>query len=112
MVQTTLADYVRLPRFRYMPGLVNYQRLDDSVRAVPLGEGFLDLAGFFEGLKEGGFKGYVAYEMCSPVRGGGSEENRSRVGGGSGLENLDPAALRRGSAPGMMPGSGVGGWGN
>ncbi len=79
MVQTTLADYVRLPRYRYMPGLVNYERLEDSVRAVPLGEGFLDLAGFFEGLKEGGFAGYVAYEMCSPVRGGGSEENLDRV---------------------------------
>src|SRR5262249_50058599 len=24
MVQTTLADYVRLPRYRYAPGLVNY----------------------------------------------------------------------------------------
>jgi hypothetical protein len=30
---------------------------------------------FFAGLKEGGFDGYVAYEMCSPLRGGGSEEN-------------------------------------
>jgi sugar phosphate isomerase/epimerase len=45
------------------------------IRAVPLGQGFLDLAGFFAGLKEGGFDGYVAYEMCSPLRGGGSEEN-------------------------------------
>ena len=79
MVQTTLADYVRLPRFRYMPGLVNYERLDDAVRAVPLGEGFLDLEGFFAGLQEGGFNGYVAYEICSPVRGGGGEENLDRA---------------------------------
>jgi sugar phosphate isomerase/epimerase len=79
MVRTTLADYVRLPRYRYMPGLVNYERLEDTVRAVPLGEGFLDLAGFFAGLREGGFDGYVAYEMCSPVRGGGSEENLDRT---------------------------------
>jgi sugar phosphate isomerase/epimerase len=79
MVQTTLADYVRLPRYRYMPGLVNYERLEDTVRAVPLGEGFLDLEGFFTGLREGGFDGYVAYEMCSPVRGGGSEENLDRT---------------------------------
>lgn len=79
MVQTTLADYVRLPRYAYQPGLVNYQRLDDVVRAVPLGEGFLDLKGFFAGLRQGGFQGYVAYEMCSPLRGGGSEENLDRT---------------------------------
>ena len=45
------------------------------MKAVPLGEGFLDLDGFFRGLKEGGFRGYVAYEICSPIRGGGSEAN-------------------------------------
>lgn len=76
MVQTTLADYVRLPRFHYRPELVNYERqLPDAVRAVPLGEGFIDLAAFFNGLRDGGFDGYVAYEMCSPLRGGGSEAN-------------------------------------
>jgi sugar phosphate isomerase/epimerase len=76
MVQTTLADYVRLARYQYRPDLVNYQPLDPpAVRAVPLGDGFLDLDSFFAGLKEGGFTGYVAYEMCSPLRGGGSEAN-------------------------------------
>ncbi|REJ87793.1 MAG: sugar phosphate isomerase/epimerase [Planctomycetota bacterium] len=76
MVQTTLADYVRLLRFRYRPELVNYDRCDPAaVRAVPLGEGFINLEAFFAGLKEGGFDGYVTYEMCSPLRGGGSEEN-------------------------------------
>lgn len=74
MVQTTLADYVRLPRFHYRPELVNYERHEpDAVRAVPLGDGFIDMEAFFRGLREGGFKGYVAYEMCSPLRGGGSE---------------------------------------
>ncbi|HVW36008.1 MAG TPA: sugar phosphate isomerase/epimerase family protein [Pirellulales bacterium] len=76
MVQTTLADYVRIDRYAYDSGLVNFRRLDPpAVRAVPLGDGFIDLAAFFAGLKEGGFKGYVAYEMCSPLRGGGSEAN-------------------------------------
>jgi sugar phosphate isomerase/epimerase len=83
MVQTTLADYVRMARYAYQRGLVNYRQLDDMVRAVPLGEGFLDLEGFFAGLREGGFDGYVAYEMCSPLRGGGSEENLDRVAGAS-----------------------------
>jgi sugar phosphate isomerase/epimerase len=45
------------------------------VRAVPLGQGILDLRGFFDGLKDGGFDGYVAYEICSPIRGGGTEAN-------------------------------------
>jgi sugar phosphate isomerase/epimerase len=76
MVQTTLADYVRINRYAYEPSLVNYCRLEPpTVRAVPLGEGFIDLEAFFAGLKEGGFEGYVAYEMCSPLRGGGSEAN-------------------------------------
>jgi sugar phosphate isomerase/epimerase len=76
MVQTTLADYVRLDRFAYRPALVNYERQEPAwMRAVPLGEGCIDFAAFFAGLKEGGFDGYVAYEMCSPLRGGGSEAN-------------------------------------
>lgn len=76
MVQTTLADYVRIDRFQYQPPLINYQRIDPpAVRAVPLGEGFLKLDEFFRGLKDGGFDGYVAYEICSPIRGGGSEAN-------------------------------------
>jgi sugar phosphate isomerase/epimerase len=83
MVQTTLADYVRLPRYAYQPGLVNYRRLDDVVRAVPLGEGFVDLDAFFAGLRDGGFHGYVAYEMCSPLRGGGSEENLDKAAAAS-----------------------------
>lgn len=76
MVQTTLADYVKIDRYAYEPSLVNYRKLDPpTVRAVPLGEGFIDVDAFFAGLKEGGFDGYVAYEMCSPLKGGGSEAN-------------------------------------
>lgn len=76
MIQTTLADYVRIERYAYEPSLVNYRRLEPpAVRAVPLGEGFIDFQAFFAGLKEGGFDGYVAYEICSPLRGGGSETN-------------------------------------
>ncbi|MBN1670621.1 MAG: sugar phosphate isomerase/epimerase [Kiritimatiellae bacterium] len=75
MIQTTLADYVKLRRFKYRHGITNYVPLPDMVRAVPLGHGFVDLDAFFSGLKEGGFSGYVAYEMCSPLRGGGGEAN-------------------------------------
>ncbi len=34
-----------------------------------------DYEGFFKGLKEGGFDGVATFEMCSPLRGGGSLEN-------------------------------------
>jgi sugar phosphate isomerase/epimerase len=73
-VQTTVADYVRLPRYRYQPDLVNYRREADYVQAVPIGEGFIDYRGFLTALKEQGFAGCVAYEMCSPLRDGNSLE--------------------------------------
>ncbi len=75
-VATTCADYVRLPRYAYVAEAVNYRSLEPSlVRAVPMGEGFIDYEAFFRGLREGGFDGWVNYEMCSPLRGGGSENN-------------------------------------
>ena len=78
IVHTTVADYVRRPRFRYQPALVNYTRETDAIRAVPMGEGFIDYRRFFAALKEAGYQGYVAYEMCSYLRGGGGEANLDR----------------------------------
>jgi sugar phosphate isomerase/epimerase len=78
IVHTTVADYVPRPRFRYQPPLVNYVRDTDAVRAVPMGEGIIDYRGFFKALQEVGYDGYVAYEMCSYLRGGGSEDNLDR----------------------------------
>jgi sugar phosphate isomerase/epimerase len=78
MVHTTVADYVRRPRFRYQPAVVNFARDTDAVRAVPMGEGFIDYRGFFRTLRACGYTGHVAYEMCSPLRGGGGEENLDR----------------------------------
>jgi sugar phosphate isomerase/epimerase len=78
LVHTTVADYVRRPRYRYMPPLVNYAPQEAVVRAVPMGQGFIDYGAFFAALREVGYSGYVAYEMCSPLLGGGSEENLDR----------------------------------
>lgn len=79
MVMTTNADYVCQPRYRYCPEMVNYQRiLPELVRAVPFGQGFIDYQAFFAGLREGGFDGLANYEMCSPLRGGGSLDNLDR----------------------------------
>ena len=76
VVYTTLADYVRLPRWRLRAGLTNYTRAEpDLVRAVPIGEGEIENALFLSGLRAGGYDGPVAYEICSPMRGGGGMEN-------------------------------------
>ncbi len=75
-VITTNADYIRVPRHRYRPELVNYEPVaPDWVRAVPFGTGFIDYVAFFTGLRDGGFDGTAVFEMCSPLRGGGSLEN-------------------------------------
>jgi sugar phosphate isomerase/epimerase len=70
-VHTTIADYIRLPRFRYQPELVDYRRENDYVQAVPVGDGIIDYRTFLTTLRENGFDGSVAYEMCSPLRDGG-----------------------------------------
>ena len=76
VVYTTFADYLRLPRARYRPGLVNYDTsVKDLLRAVPMGEGDLDNASFLRGLRAGGYDGFIAYELCSPLRGGGATDN-------------------------------------
>jgi sugar phosphate isomerase/epimerase len=78
-VITTNADYVRLPRFSYRPAVINYEpALPDLVRAVPFGSGCIDYPAFFRGLRDGGFDGIATYEMCSPLRGGGTLDNLDR----------------------------------
>ncbi len=73
---TTNADYVRLPRYRYRPELINYEPAEPAmVRAVKFGTGFIDYSAFFRGLEDGGFDGVFSYEMCSPIRGGGDLQN-------------------------------------
>jgi len=75
IVQTIVADYVLQPRFNYAPSLTSYTPAQPEAKAVPVGEGIIDYATFFSALKEIGFDGYITYEMCSAIRGGGSQEN-------------------------------------
>ena len=75
IVHTTAAEYVRLPRFHYEHVLTNYIRQEDVLRAVPMGEGIIDYKAFFTTLKEIGYQGYIAYEMCEVLDGGGSVQN-------------------------------------
>jgi sugar phosphate isomerase/epimerase len=77
MVQTTLADYVRLPRFAYRQHLVNYEKLEpDGGAGRAAGRRLHRLPGLLRRpQRREAFSGYVAYEMCSPLRGGGGEAN-------------------------------------
>ena len=75
---TTVADYQLRPRYQYQPNVVNFEERKAWTQAVPMGEGFIDYAGFLAALREGGYEGGVAYEMCSPLLGGGSIENLDR----------------------------------
>ena len=82
MPHTTIANYQKRPRFIYEPEVINYRAETPYAQAVPIDEGFIDYAAFLGALREGGFSGTVAYEMCSPILGGGS------------LANLDSYARR------------------
>lgn len=75
IVHTTTADYKELPRYTYAINHTNYVQQLSQMRAVPMGQGFLDYKTFINTLKEIGYQGYIAYEMCEVLDGGGSIEN-------------------------------------
>jgi len=79
IVHTTAADYVRLPRYRYESGLTNYLKTETLIRAVPMGKGIIDYETFLKTLKEIGYQGYIAYEMCEVLDGGGEIENLDKT---------------------------------
>jgi sugar phosphate isomerase/epimerase len=72
---TTAADYIRMSKYNYNADLLTYDKGGDMLKAVKMGEGFIDYKEFFKALLSTGYDGYFAYEMCSPIRGGGSMEN-------------------------------------
>ena len=79
IVHTTAAQYVRLPRYHYEETLINFSQDETLIRAVPMGEGIVDYETFFKSLKEIGYAGYVGYEMCAELAGGGSIDNLDRT---------------------------------
>ena len=46
-----------------------------AVLAVPMGQGELPYEAFLRALQAHGYDGWVTYEMCSPIRGGGARGN-------------------------------------
>jgi len=79
IIHTTAAQYVRQPRFHYLPELVHYSRDEPVNLEVPMGPGLVDYETFIGTLKEIGYQGYIAYEICAVTEGGGSVENLDRT---------------------------------
>ena len=79
IVHTTAAQYVTVPRYHYLPELVQYSKADAVSLMVPMGPGIIDYESFFNALKEIGYQGYIAYEICAVTEGGGSIENLDRT---------------------------------
>lgn len=74
-IMTIAANYKRYPRFSYQPDFVNYTReFPDNVRATLMDQGDIDYEPFLSELRDNGFDGWVVYETCSPLIGGGAEK--------------------------------------
>lgn len=79
IINTIAADYVKHPRFNYVNSLTNYKAELPVMRAVPMGQGIIDYKTWFNTLKEIGYQGWVVYEMCEVLDGGGSMENLDKT---------------------------------
>lgn len=79
IANTIAADYAILPRYHYENTLTNYVSDKPVIRAKAMGEGIVDYETFFNTLKEIGYQGYLVYEMCEVLDGGGSIENLDKT---------------------------------
>lgn len=79
IINTIAADYVAHPRFSYVNDLTNYTEQQSVMRAVPMGRGIIDYKTWFDTLKEIGYQGWIVYEMCEVLDGGGSIENLDKT---------------------------------
>ena len=79
IVHTTAAQYLTVHRYHLLSDVVNYERIPSVNVEIPMGPGMVDYDNFFNALREIGYQGYVAYEICAVTEGGGSIENLDRV---------------------------------
>ena len=78
-VHTTIANYQMRPRYRYVPALGQLREADCLPSRRCRSTKASSITGHFSRrLDAGGFAGTVAYEMCSPLQGGGSADNLDR----------------------------------
>jgi sugar phosphate isomerase/epimerase len=73
-----LTDFARRTKYRYVPETVTYEENGQEMVGVVPGHGRTDFREFVGALAEIGYDGWLAYEMCSPLAGGGREENLDR----------------------------------
>jgi protein FrlC len=79
VLHSHLTEFVSRPVFNYHSATTTYHAAGRDVTAVPVGQGgSVDWAGFIRALKDIGYAGWLSYEMCSPLIGGGSEANLDR----------------------------------
>lgn len=81
IINTIVADYQVHPRFKYINDRTNYQAEQPVMRAVPPGQGIIDYKNWISTLKEIGYQGWIVYEMCEVLDGGGSIENLDKTAG-------------------------------
>lgn len=79
IVNTIAADYAIQPRYTYVNQLTNYKEEKPVMRAMPMGQGMIDYKLWFDTLKEIGYQGWIVYEMCEVLDGGGSIENLDKT---------------------------------
>lgn len=79
IVHTTAAQYITVPRYHYLPEFTDYHKILGVNLEILMGPGMVDYNSFFNALKEIGFQGYIAYEICPVTEGGGSIENLDRT---------------------------------
>jgi sugar phosphate isomerase/epimerase len=84
IVHTHLTDYIRRDKYKYVSETVTFDKNGIEMISIPIGKGNIDYKEFISALNEVGYEGSLSYEMCSPLVGGGSEENLDR----SALESL------------------------
>ena len=78
IVYSTASDHIYRPISLHLAPstfkMTGHYSLTRSI-TVPAGEGKMDYRTFFRALKSVGYDSYMAYEICAPIQGGGSEAN-------------------------------------
>ena len=78
IVHTHLTDYIRRDKYKYISETVTMEKNGMEMISIPIGRGSIDYREFITALHEVGYEGSLSYEMCSPLVGGGSEDNLDR----------------------------------
>jgi len=81
LVYSTASDHIdRQISFHLAPTTFKMGGFYNLTRTLtaPVGEGEVDYGTFFRALKKIGYDSYIAYEICSPIQGGGGEANLDR----------------------------------